>query len=269
MGLASRSYMTDGQGTRPARHVVFWIIGLTVAMYFLQGMLQGRGGVDLTRILGVVPDRLVGRGWLWQLVTHAFLHDFRSVWHLAFNMLALWWLGTDVADLYGVRRFLLLYFGGAAMCAAVYCAVAYVDGRPHVPAVGASGAVLAVSVVAAFLFPTRTILLFWFLPTPLWLVVLLYVGSDAYYVATGIQTGTASAGHLGGALFGFLVHKLNLDGSWMERLWLRIRSRVPRERHEPRPSDPEVDRILDKIHTQGIGSLTEGERETLKRAGGR
>ena len=266
MGIHGRPYMQDGRFAVRGR-VVLWLVGITVAAFFAQGMARGRGGFDLAPFLGVVPEKLVFHGWLWQLVTHAFLHSPQNVWHIALNMLALFWLGTDVAELYGTRRFLFLYFGGAVMCAVVYTIVAFIDGRPNAVAIGASGAVFAVSVVAAFLFPTRTIYLFWFIPAPLWVVVALYVAMDAYHVVTGITTGVASAGHLGGALFGLLVHKLGLDGSAGARVWGWLAGAFRRrERRVESRSNPEVDRILGKISAEGIGSLTDEERATLKKA---
>ena len=95
MGIYSREYLRRDPGLR--RTVVYWIIGLTVAVYVVQGVLLGRGEIDLARLFGVVPDRLIGRGWVWQLVTHVLLHEPYGVLHLAFNMIFLYWLGVDSA----------------------------------------------------------------------------------------------------------------------------------------------------------------------------
>src|SRR5437899_11340559 len=40
-------------------------------------------------------------GQVWRLLTGAFLHDPRSLWHIVFNMLLLWWLGSEVEAVYG------------------------------------------------------------------------------------------------------------------------------------------------------------------------
>jgi membrane associated rhomboid family serine protease len=260
MGIYSRDYLRRDDGLRGK--IVLYIIGLTIAAYVVQGVVLGRGEIDLAQILGVVPEKIVRRGWLWQLVTHALLHQPTGITHLAFNMLFLYWLGTDVADIYGVRRFLFLYLGGAVSCALAYTAVAYGIGKTDVPAIGASGAIMAVSVVAAFLFPSRTVLFMWVLPMPLWVLVSLYVGLDLYYPLAGLRSWLDSAGHLGGALFGFVCHRFHLDAPSGGRFLSSLRSlMVPAA-----PPSAEVDRILDKINAQGIGSLTDGERELLKRA---
>jgi membrane associated rhomboid family serine protease len=85
MSIYSRDYLRRDEG--PRGRVVFWIIGITVAAYFVQGAFLGRGEIDLATIFGVVPEKLVGRGWLWQLVTHVLLHAPYGITHLAFNML--------------------------------------------------------------------------------------------------------------------------------------------------------------------------------------
>jgi membrane associated rhomboid family serine protease len=260
MGIYSRDYLRREEGLRGK--IVLWIIGLTVAAYVVQGVLLGRGEIDLAQVLGVVPEKLARRGWLWQLVTHVFLHEPYGIQHLAFNMLFLYWLGMDVAEIYGARRFLFLYLGGAVTCALAYTAAGYAVGTTVVPAIGASGAIMAVAVVAAFLFPGRTVLFMWVLPMPLWVLVSLYVGLDLYYPLAGLRSWLASAGHLGGALFGLVCHRFHLDTPDGGRLraWLRALA-VPAG-----PPPAEVDRILGKISAQGIGSLTDGERELLKRA---
>jgi membrane associated rhomboid family serine protease len=260
MGFYDRDYARRTDHFRGK--IVFGIIGLTIAMYVVQGILLGRGEVDLSGILGVVPNRLVGRGWLWQLVTHALLHEPHGIWHLAFNMLFLYWLGTDVAEIYGVRRFLFLYIGGAVGCALAYVATGYATGQTGIPAIGASGAIMAVAVVAAFLFPTRTVLFMYVLPMPLWALVTLYVGLDLYYPLAGLRDWLSSAGHLGGALFGFLCHRLHLEAPDLGPLLGRFRGLF----RPGLPSSAEVDRILDKINRQGIGDLTDRERDVLKRA---
>ena len=74
-------------------------------------------------------------GAYWQLVTSMFTHV--QVWHIGFNMLALWVLGPQLELAVGRVRFLALYFlSGLAGSALVYWASAEQSGT-H----GASGAV--------------------------------------------------------------------------------------------------------------------------------
>ena len=61
------------------------------------------------------------RGFVWQLVTAAFLHG--DLFHLLGNMLILWFVGREMEAMYGSRDFAALYFSAAIIsmlgCAAV------------------------------------------------------------------------------------------------------------------------------------------------------
>lgn len=93
----------------------------------LDGGLIGRG---LTR------DGMVGvaEGEWWRLVTGGFLHA--TVWHLAFNMFALWSLGEVLERVLGPVRFVAAYF--SCLLAGSF-GVMLLD--PNDLTVGASGAV--------------------------------------------------------------------------------------------------------------------------------
>jgi membrane associated rhomboid family serine protease len=76
----------------------------------------------------------VAEGAYWQLLTSMFTHV--QVWHIGFNMLALFVLGPQLELVLGRARFLALYLlSGLVGSATVYWLAA-----PHEPTVGASGA---------------------------------------------------------------------------------------------------------------------------------
>ena len=76
----------------------------------------------------------VHHGDWWRLITAAFLHG--GLIHIAFNMLALWWLGAPVEMVLGRARFIGLYFvSGLAGSAGALVA------NPNAITVGASGAI--------------------------------------------------------------------------------------------------------------------------------
>ena len=78
----------------------------------------------------------VADGAYWQLLTSAFTHV--EVWHIGFNMLALWFLGPQLELAIGRARFLALYLlSGLAGSTLVYWAAAGVPGST----LGASGAI--------------------------------------------------------------------------------------------------------------------------------
>jgi membrane associated rhomboid family serine protease len=77
---------------------------------------------------------LAGGEW-YRLVTSMFTH--KEIWHIAFNMLGLWWLGGPLEAALGRARYLALYFvsglaGGA---------LTYLLESPSQPSLGASGAI--------------------------------------------------------------------------------------------------------------------------------
>ena len=77
-----------------------------------------------------------------------FLHSTTDLWHLIFNMLALWMFGGEVERILGSRRFFgTLLYGGyfSGICCCIF--------TPHIPIIGASGAILAVEMAFALFFP--------------------------------------------------------------------------------------------------------------------
>ena len=112
------------------------LIAINVAVW-LAMLAQGAsistpGGTIFEK--GALYGPFVAQGDWWRLVTSMFLHA--SLLHIAFNMLALWWVGTPLERQIGRGRFLLLYFvsGLAGSAGALFQA-------PLSPTVGASGAI--------------------------------------------------------------------------------------------------------------------------------
>ena len=73
--------------------------------------------------LGLVPALVFERWWIWQPVTYMFLHG--GMFHLLFNMLALWMFGVELERLWGTRFFVRYYFvAGIGAAATTMLAVA-------------------------------------------------------------------------------------------------------------------------------------------------
>ena len=147
--------------------------------------------------------------------------------------------------------------------------------------IGASACVMGIVALAALLYPRRIVQLLIFfvmpVPIPLWLLATVFIEMDLLYVLRGIDTGVASLAHLGGAVWGVLYwlrteRQVGPSIDWPSWQRFRLRRRlklVKPDLHEEGP-DPdvraEVDRLLDKIATGGIDSLTGAERDYLTRA---
>lgn len=152
------------------------------------------------------------------LVTAAFSHF--DGWHLAGNMLPLFFFGREIGRLFGGSRLLALYLvGGAASSAAHVLWARHAWRKQHgalgaawgvprglTPALGASGAVNAVVLFDTLLFPTRIIYVNFILPMPAILlggIVLLRDALGVYNAGGGFgHDGVAHAGHVGGAAVG-------------------------------------------------------------------
>ncbi len=200
---------------------------------------------------------------VWRLVTYQFLHDPHFVWHIFFNMLGLFMLGPTLERHWGGRRFLLFYLGCGVVGALFYYFLVAVRVLPAGEMVGASGAILGMLAACAILFPHFVVFIFIF-PVPIRIAAVVF---SAVYLVT-ILTGGANAGgdaaHLGGMAAGALYV---LSQSMRDRLKLKLRAgRWEKRIASQRNLQAEVDYILQKVHDQGLQSLTRREKSTLKEA---
>jgi membrane associated rhomboid family serine protease len=219
------------------------------------------------------------KGQVWRLITCAFCHSRDSVTHILFNMLFLFWFGKTLEMMYGPREFLLFYMTSAIVSSLAHVGLDLLTDS-NVPAIGASGAVMAVLMLYAIHYPRDTINLFLVLPIPIWLLVAGYVIYDLHPVLLALAgdhlyTGIAHSAHLGGLAFGFLYWRFNLRllpiANQLRRFQIgrRFGSRRSIRLHKPSRSskeslDEQVDGILQKIHDAGESSLTDDERDVLR-----
>jgi membrane associated rhomboid family serine protease len=131
-----RTRTTFGGRVRGGRPVVtLSIIGLAVLAYLLQLAVP-----TLTLRFAFAPVAAVEEPW--RFVTAAFLHSPRGIFHILFNMYALWLTGPYLEDLLGRLRFTALYLIAALGGSVGYLLLASPDGASwYTPSVGASGAV--------------------------------------------------------------------------------------------------------------------------------
>jgi len=233
------------------------LIIANVAVFVLQHLVYAFSGVELSHYLGVRSDKVLGELWLWQVVTYMFLHSRAGVFHLLFNMLALYFFGTQLEQMLGRRHFSALYFGGGVVGGLAYCITQHFSQQP---AIGASAAVMAILVVCAIHFPDQIVFLF-FIPVRMrWLAIGL-VGVDLLYSIGPRFTGVAHTAHLGGALYGYLFWRF---GPAVGQLLDRLDDRK-REQRAKRLADNEqrLDELLDKISRKGFDSLSRRERDFL------
>jgi membrane associated rhomboid family serine protease len=160
----------------------------------------------------------------YQLVTHMFMHG--SIFHLLFNMLALWMFGTMMERIWGPKRFLIFYFiCGLGAALAQMGSYAYefrqID-HANITAdlynqyqeilrlnctLGASGAIMGILAAFGYLFP-NTQLFIMPIPFPVkakW-AILGFIALDVFGAVVRVQgDNIAHLAHVGGALIGFLI----------------------------------------------------------------
>lgn len=115
------------------------LIAINVAIYLVtavQGNGLGAPGGTLWNKM-ILWGPLVDHGDWWRLISAAFLHA--SIIHIAFNMLALWWIGAPVEQYLGRARYIGLY-----LVAGLAGSAGALVSSPTIPVVGASGAIFGI-----------------------------------------------------------------------------------------------------------------------------
>jgi len=200
-----------------------------IALYVVQFLLPA-----ITEFLGLSPELVLRRFWLWQPVTYLFLHG--DLFHLLFNMLALWMLGVELERLWGTKEFLRYYFvcGIGAALTTILVALLPFDfaGRVWLSlTVGASGAIYGLLLAYAYHYPTRP-MLFFPIPIPIpakYFVIIL--GAIAFLSSFGGRgSGVAHATHLGGLLVGYLYLLRGRGGITGELKYRLLKWRMARMR---------------------------------------
>jgi len=142
-----------------------------------------------------------GNGFLpWQLVTYMFLHA--DLYHIFFNLFALWIFGQALEQLWGTKRFLMYYFLTGIGAGIIQLFVS--SGST----IGASGAVFGILLGFGMMYPDRKIMLL-FPPIPIKAkyFVGFYGALELFNGLTRVDSGVAHFAHLGGLLVGFILIK--------------------------------------------------------------
>ncbi len=221
------------------------------------------------------PRRVLVRPW--GALTYMFLHG--GFWHLAMNMLVLFFFGPALEARWGSREFIKYYL----ICGAGGVALSFLFAPYNI--IGASAAVYGLMLAFAMVWPTAPIYVWGIFPVQAkWLVAFLSVLTfmSAFGGAGG---GVAHFAHLGGLVTGFIYLKSDWKASEKLKKFTsaargaRRLAIVPSEdaasasASKPRRADSSheedkatldaVDQVLDKISAEGMSSLTDDERKLL------
>lgn len=215
------AYGNSFQRTTP---IVLNLIIINALVFFAQVVFGGGSDVNTISDLFALHHYKSDVFRPYQLVTHMFMHG--GIFHLLFNMLALWMFGSLIERAWGPKRFLIFYLV-CGVAAAVTQLASYAYDYRHIDGmnlsleqvieyqnalrasytVGASGAIMGVLAAFGYLFP-NTELFIMPIPFPVkakWAVI----GIIALDVFGGISKtandNVAHFAHVGGALAGFLI----------------------------------------------------------------
>src|SRR3954471_19367323 len=197
------SSMSFGPG--PLSPAMIALIGANVVLFILQWFTQ-QYSWGLTRTLGLLPADVIGSFRVWQLGTYMFLHA--GVFHILFNMLALWMFGTELERIWGTRYFLKFYFVtgiGAGVLTVLFAQLplAFAQQLQRSIIIGASGSIYGLLLAYALYFPDRPIYMYFVFPIPAKIFVAI-MGAIAFFSSLSESGGVANATHLGGLLVAYL-----------------------------------------------------------------
>jgi len=285
MGIYDRDYYQDDrpQGMqlgRPQSAVVKLVI-LNAAFFLVNLFTQSW----LFNQMAATPEVWQKPWLLWKVVTYGFAHSSTDLFHILFNMFALWMLGREVEQKYGGREFACIYMVALVLGGVVWTLRLFAMGEMGGTLVGASGAVTAIVLLFCLNFPKRTILLFMVIPTPAWVLGAIVIVMNFFSLAgVGGSEHVAYDVHLVGVVVAVLYFKSGVRlsrflpagkkdrgsfsvGGALKGLKPKPKLRVYEgEDDEEKYSelDEQGDRLLDKVHQEGEDSLTSKERRLLE-----
>jgi membrane associated rhomboid family serine protease len=190
------------------------LIIINVAIWFVgQIILEKFAGLPLSRFFALVPARVLFDYQIWQVFSDMFLHTF-SVFHILFNMLLLWFIGTELEQRWGRKGFLAYYLVTGVGAAIIYClgTLIYSIFVPTttsliVPVMGASGAIFGLLLAYGILFGERIIHVMMVFPMKAkYMVMILGAVEVASLLTADVNGGdVAYLAHLGGLISGYLA----------------------------------------------------------------
>ena len=280
MSIYDRDYMRSRKPESQLKQkfseypAVCWLICVNIAIFFLSIFLG-----FIYPLFSLSADS-VCNGMVWTFFTYAFLHG--DMLHILFNLLGLYFMGIPLERWLGWRKFLAIYFAGVFLGGLVWLGISWGSGAVLV---GASAGVMAVLAAFCLLFPPTpiTFLIFFIIPVSVKPITMLKIVSAIEFI--GFLSSMVSGGsdiaysaHLGGLGAGLTMVEIIKRGglSFLDNIG-RYKFVKFTDKKKPSSTDfkfkvnisesdtDEIDRILAKVNKDGFTSLTDEEREFLRR----
>lgn len=222
----------------------------------------------------------------WTVITYMFFHY--DLWHILFNMLWLYWLGRIFLEYFNAKQLLGLFvlggIGGACFYVLAYAWLPYFAMQES-SLLGASASVLAIVLAVAVYAPHYKIgLLFLGEVSLKWVAIITVLFMVLSTSEANLGAQFAHAGGMAvGAVFGWQMHHGHDITAWLNAFFDSIATLFKRRgwvgqpvggtamhnqaRHNAgKPTEEQVDAILDKLRRSGYDSLSDDEKRTLFRA---
>ena len=233
MQYQTRYTIFGGGGITPA---IRFLLIFNTGVFFLQLFLNPQ----VLYLFGLVPYLVWHDFYLWQLFTYQFLHG--GLFHILFNMFALWMFGCDLERRWGSNFFLKYYFvsvvgGGILNTLFVPTQVA--------PSIGASAGIYGVLLAYGLIYPNRIVYFYFLFPIKMKHFVLIIGAIEFYSSIAASHSGIAHLAHLGGMAFGYVYlrwgnpwqrWKLYLDQQRLSRLKRRFHIVQGRKDDDSKPT---------------------------------
>jgi membrane associated rhomboid family serine protease len=285
MGLYDRDYTQDDSreqsqytgmpqmrfGLPKLTQVVKWLIIANFVVFltglFLPNNILIPNGSPNNKVnffdfwFSVLPYSFAAGLQLWRLFTYQFLHG--DLMHIFFNMLALFFLGPALETHWGQRKFLTFYLACGAAGGLFYTFLVAVGFLPALPMIGASGSILGLLAACAILFPNFVVFVFLF-PVPIRLAAIGFAVMFLVSVLTKGPNAGGEAAHLAG-MFAGVAYCLSAPLFTKATLILKA-SHWKKTLASEQKLQAELDRILQKVHDEGLHSLSSKEKRTLRKA---
>jgi membrane associated rhomboid family serine protease len=179
-------------------NVLWFLIALNVAIFVIELVVGGEPINKVIDLFGLTPYKLSQQPWT--IISSMFVHG--SFWHILFNMLCLYFLGSFFIRAAGERSFLTVFFLGGLAGNVLYLLL----GPPSIPGVGASGGIFALAGALAVTVPRVPVIVFPIpVRMPLWVAILIFFFFILIVLPMLIHTRIAWQAHLGGLLLGLIV----------------------------------------------------------------
>ncbi len=273
--------------------IIFILLNFVKIIYLVNNSTEAVFSAQIISWAAVPPQPEVLASRPWTLVLYMFTHI--KVLHLFSSLLWLWCFGYILQDITGNKRLIPLYlYGGIAGSIFFLLTINLVpalsaDTNSFLPLLGAGPSLMAIAVASTSLAPNYKIFPLISGGIPLWVLTSVFVLISIGTVGLNNAGDTAAlvAGGLIGHIFVWQLRRGNDWGQWMNdcAAWAndlfnphkKLVQKPPKQQlhykatqkpfeKTPHVTQQRVDELLDKISQKGYHSLTDEEKDFLKKA---